>query len=84
MDFFGLGFWEIVLILVIALIVLGPNKLPDVARTLGKTLRSLRKATSDFTTVLTKEMNTEEKTHPPQLKTGNRNKETQQQTEKSE
>jgi sec-independent protein translocase protein TatA len=84
MDFFGLGFWEIVLILIIALIVLGPNKLPDVARTLGKTLRSLRKATSDFTTVLTKEMNTEEKTHPPQPKTETKNKETQPKTEKSE
>ena len=84
MDFFGLGFWEIVLILLVALIVLGPNKLPDIARTLGKTLRSLRKATSDFTTILTKEMNGEEKTHPPQPKTESSNKETQPPTEKSE
>lgn len=45
---FGLGFGEIAVILVIALIVLGPNKLPELARSLGKGLREFRKATEDF------------------------------------
>lgn len=45
---FGLSFWEIAIILAIALIVLGPSKLPDLARSLGKGLREFRKATEDF------------------------------------
>ena len=45
---FGLGAGEILLILVIALIVLGPAKLPEIAKQLGKGLREFRKATSDF------------------------------------
>ena len=46
---FGLGTWEIVLILGVALIVLGPDKLPTVARKLGKSVRDLRRAANDFT-----------------------------------
>jgi Tat protein translocase TatB subunit len=45
---FGLGFGELVLILLVALIVLGPKKLPDLARTLGKGLRELRHASEDL------------------------------------
>ncbi len=33
---FEIGFWELVLIMVIALIVLGPERLPEVARTVGR------------------------------------------------
>ncbi len=45
---FGLSFWEIALILGIALIVLGPSQLPQLARTFGKSLREFRKATDEF------------------------------------
>lgn len=45
---FGLGFWEIAIILGVALLVLGPSKLPELARGLGKGLREFRKATEDF------------------------------------
>jgi len=45
---FGLSFWEIAVILAIALIVFGPSKLPELARSLGKGLREFRKATEDF------------------------------------
>ena len=41
---FGLGFWETIIILVVALVFIGPNKLPEVARTIGKGVRSMRKA----------------------------------------
>ncbi len=41
---FGLGVWEIAVILVVALLVLGPEKLPDAAKTLGKALRDFRNA----------------------------------------
>jgi Tat protein translocase TatB subunit len=46
---FGIGFPELVVILVVALIVLGPERLPEVARTLGKGLAELRRATSGLT-----------------------------------
>jgi sec-independent protein translocase protein TatB len=45
---FGLGFWEIAIILVVAFLVLGPKKLPDLARTIGKSLRDLRRASEDL------------------------------------
>jgi TatA/E family protein of Tat protein translocase len=54
---FGLGFWEIAIILAIALIVLGPSKLPELAKGLGKGLREFRKATEDFKSTIEDEMN---------------------------
>jgi sec-independent protein translocase protein TatA len=46
---FNIGPGELILILIIALVVLGPGKLPDVAASLGKGLREFRKAASDVT-----------------------------------
>ncbi len=45
---FGVGGTELFIILVIALIVLGPNKLPDLARMLGKLMGDFQRATSDL------------------------------------
>jgi TatA/E family protein of Tat protein translocase len=45
---FGLGMGELIVILAIALIFLGPKRLPDVATSLGKAIRSFRKATRDL------------------------------------
>jgi sec-independent protein translocase protein TatB len=45
---FGLGFGEIVIILVLALILFGPKKLPEVAKQLGKGMRDFQKATEDL------------------------------------
>ena len=39
---------ELIIVLVIALIVLGPGKLPDVGAALGKGIREFRKASSDL------------------------------------
>ena len=44
----GMGWTEIGFVLVIALVVLGPEKLPQAARYLGKAIRMLRKATADI------------------------------------
>lgn len=38
------GFGEIVVILILALIIFGPNKLPDLAKTLGRTVREFKKS----------------------------------------
>jgi TatA/E family protein of Tat protein translocase len=40
---------ELIIILVIALLILGPGKLPDVGSALGKSIREFRKASSDVT-----------------------------------
>jgi Tat protein translocase TatB subunit len=45
---FGIGGTELFIILVIALIVLGPNKLPDLAKMLGKLMGEFQRATSDL------------------------------------
>jgi len=45
---FGIGMPEMILIMAIALIVIGPKKLPDLAKSLGKTFREFKKATSDL------------------------------------
>jgi sec-independent protein translocase protein TatB len=45
---FGLGMGEIIVILIVALLVLGPDKLPDAAKQIGKGLRELRKHTRDL------------------------------------
>lgn len=47
MPFPNIGPGELILILIIALVVLGPGKLPDVAQSLGRSLREFRKAASD-------------------------------------
>ncbi len=44
---FNIGAPELIIILVIALIVLGPGRLPDVAQSLGKSVREFRKAVTD-------------------------------------
>lgn len=47
---FGIGIQELLIIFVVALLVLGPTKLPGVARSLGKGLKELRKASDDLRT----------------------------------
>jgi sec-independent protein translocase protein TatB len=45
---FGLGFGEIVIILVLALVLLGPQKLPEVAKQAGKAFRDFKRASDDL------------------------------------
>ena len=45
---FGIGLPEMIIIMVIALIVIGPSKLPELARALGKGMAEFRKATQEI------------------------------------
>jgi Tat protein translocase TatB subunit len=51
---FGIGMPELMVILVVALVVLGPKRLPEIARALGKGLAEFRRATSDINDELQK------------------------------
>ena len=45
---FGIGVPELLIIMAIALIVIGPKKLPDLAKSLGRALNEFKKATREF------------------------------------
>lgn len=57
----NIGPVELIIILVIALLILGPGKLPEVGSAFGKTIREFKKASSDVqeaTTAVTKPLST--------------------------
>jgi TatA/E family protein of Tat protein translocase len=45
---FGIGMPELILILAVALVVIGPKKLPDLAKSLGKAMGEFKKATNEI------------------------------------
>ena len=55
----SIGGSELFLILIIALLVFGPRKLPEIGRTLGRTMAGFRRAASDFKMDLEREVNIE-------------------------
>ncbi len=48
MNIFGIGLPEMGVIMVVALLIFGPKKLPEIGRSLGKTIRSFQEASSEF------------------------------------
>ncbi len=66
MDFLSVGASEILMVLLVALLVVGPNKVVGMAQTLGKVMRSIRKASGELTSAVTREMEAEdhEKSQP--------------------
>jgi Tat protein translocase TatB subunit len=65
---FGIGFQELIIIAVIALLIVGPKKLPDLAKTLGKGLSEFRKATDGITDDLKQTMQSDDKPKDDSLK----------------
>jgi Tat protein translocase TatB subunit len=61
---FGIGFQELIIILIIALIIVGPKRLPEIARALGKGLAELRKATNEVNKIVSIEPEDKERTPP--------------------
>ena len=63
MGFFGIGPGELVVIMVLALLIFGPGKLPETARALGRVVREFRKyslsMTKDFKSEFEKELKTD-------------------------
>ena len=55
-GFFGISFWEILLVLVIGLALVGPRNLPAMAAKAGRAYRRLKRASQDLTSELTKEV----------------------------
>lgn len=53
---FGIGSTELLVILVVALIVIGPSKLPDIMRTLGKGMAEFRRMSNDVKSTLEAEV----------------------------
>jgi TatA/E family protein of Tat protein translocase len=60
-----LGGPELILILVLALIIFGPRKLPEIGKSMGKMLFELRKASSEFKQTIENEVEAEKKTESP-------------------
>ena len=56
MNILGVGPAELIVIFIIALIVFGPGKLPELARTLGKAMRELRRMSVEVTAEFAKEL----------------------------
>jgi Tat protein translocase TatB subunit len=75
MDLFGMGMGEILLIALVALLVWGPEKLPEIFKTIGKFTSTLKKASTDLTTQVRRELDEEKKESASEPKQDNNNTE---------
>ncbi|MHB8108491.1 MAG: Sec-independent protein translocase protein TatB [Syntrophorhabdaceae bacterium] len=61
---FGIGLPELILILIVALLVVGPKKLPELARSVGKAIHDVRKMGEDVKESLVEDLKNEPETMP--------------------
>jgi len=73
MNFFNIGTAELLVIFVIALVVVGPRRLPEIAKTLGKIVNDVRNMSQEFTVDMMREINA-----PPDSAEGKSGKTTEQ------
>lgn len=59
-----LGFQEVLFILVLALLIFGPKRLPEIGRTIGKGMAQFRKASNDLKRSIESEISLEEDSPP--------------------
>ncbi|MEM7726728.1 MAG: TatA/E family twin arginine-targeting protein translocase [Cyanobacteria bacterium P01_A01_bin.45] len=62
MNVFGIGLPEMVVIMLVALIIFGPKKLPEIGRSLGKAIRGFQDASKEFQDEFQKEVHNVEET----------------------
>ena len=60
-----IGFPEMVVILIVALIIFGPRKLPELGRSLGRSINEFKRASNELRTTLDEEIRSEEKKAGP-------------------
>ena len=60
---FGIGFPELIVILVLALVIIGPKKLPELGRSIGKGLAELRRMSEDLKGTIEEDLHPKE--NPP-------------------
>lgn len=61
----SLGIQEIIIILVIALIVFGPKKMPEIGKSLGKGIAEFKKASSELAKTWEEDVEADKKQNPP-------------------
>jgi Tat protein translocase TatB subunit len=71
---FGIGMTEMILIAALALIVLGPKKLPDLARSLGKGFAEFKRATNELKSTIDLEIKAEDERHNKEVMARNEQK----------
>jgi Sec-independent protein translocase protein TatA len=65
MDFFGIGGAEVLVILLVAFLVMGPSRIVRFGQELGKLSRKARQASDDLTSAVRREITEEQKHQPP-------------------
>jgi len=80
---FGIGMTEMLLIAALALVVLGPKKLPELARSLGKGFAEFKRATNELKSAIDLETKAEEDRYKEELREKYKDKATRLQAEKA-
>ena len=62
---FGIGMWELIVILIVALLVVGPQKLPELARALRRSFAEFKRATNEVRRTIETEIRLDDDIPPP-------------------